>query len=64
MSRESGSNGCMEANALPALPHLTLAAQPGRFLLSTGAGNVLDEQSSSLRVAGPGGDPLGRSQAQ
>jgi hypothetical protein len=54
----------MEANALPALPHLTLAAQPGRFLLSTGAGNVLDEQSSSLRVAGPGGDPLGRSQAQ
>ena len=64
MSRESGSNGCMEANALPALPHLTPAAQPGRFVLSTGVGHIPVEQSSSQRVAGPDGDPLARSQAQ
>ena len=64
MSRESGSNGCMEANVLPALPHLTPAAQPGRFNLSSGMGKFPEEQSPSQRVAGPDGGCLGRSQAQ
>lgn len=54
----------MEANALLALPHLTPAAQPGRFVLSSGAGKFPEEQSPSLRVAGPDGGRLGRSPAK
>jgi hypothetical protein len=53
MSRRSGTNGYLEANAQPALPHLTPAARPGRFVLSRSVGGFPPGRSPTIRVAGP-----------